>query len=449
MSGWFSDAARQSRDQSRRLLSVRRVAIVAVAIGSIVATAACSGGGSSDKSGSAKFDKKGPITLASGKDITGFLNTEVKDWNKHHPKQKVTLRELPEDADQQRQQMVQNAQTKSSNYTVLTLDVVWTAEFAAKQYVDPIPKNKVDTSKLLSTTLDTAKYYGKLYGVPYVSDGALLYYRSDLLKKAGISSPPRTWKQLKADCAKIKKLPEGKHITCYGGQFQKYEGLVANTAEAINSAGGSIVSKNGKKVTVDSPEAKKGLDFLVNGFKSGMMSKGEFTWKEEDSLRAFQKGKVAFLRNWPYAYEKFASKKGPSKVNGKFNVSPIPGAHGTGVSSLGGHNLGISKYGKNKGTALNFIKFMISKKEETKRMEKSSQAPTVQSIYSNKKLQKKYPYLPDLLKSIETAKPRPKVVEYGDASKAIENAVYPALQGKKTSAESVKEMQKNLKPLIK
>lgn len=437
--------------------SAGRVGIALAATGALVALAACGGSGESasgDKSDGSggdkgKFSEKGPITLASGKDTSGYLNKEVKAWNKKYPKQKVTLRELPEDADQQRQQMVQNAETKSSTFTVLTVDVVWTAEFAAKQYIDPLPTDELDMDKFLPATVDSAKYFNKLYAVPYTSDGALFYYRKDLLKKAGISGPPKTWSEMKSDCAKIKKLPEGKNITCYGGQFQKYEGMVVNFAETVNGAGGSIVSKDGKKVTVDSPEAKKGLDFLADGFKSGMMSKGEFTWKEEESRRAFQQGKVAFLRNWPYVHEKFAAKDGSSKVNGKFDVSPIPGADGTGVSSLGGHNLGINKYGKNKGTALGFIKFMTSDKEEKKRLDNTSLAPTVKSIYSDKKLQKKYPYLPVLLKSIEHAKPRPKVVEYGDASKAIQDAVYPALQGKKSSKEALSEAQKNLKPLVK
>ena len=50
-----------------------------------------------------------------------------------HPDEKVTFVELPEDADQQRAQMIQNAQTKSDAYNVLNLDVVWTSEFAANR----------------------------------------------------------------------------------------------------------------------------------------------------------------------------------------------------------------------------------------------------------------------------------------------------------------------------
>ena len=50
-------------------------------------------------------------------------------------------------ADQQRQLLIQNAQTESDEYTVVLLDVVWTAEFAANRWVtelepEPLPDRR-------------------------------------------------------------------------------------------------------------------------------------------------------------------------------------------------------------------------------------------------------------------------------------------------------------------
>ena len=62
---------------------------------------------------------------------------------------------------------------------------------------------------------------------------------------------------------------------------------------------------------------------------------------------------------------------------------------------------------------------------------------------------KKYPYLPILLKSIETAQPRPKAVEYGDVSLAIQDAAYGALQGQTEPAAALQALQAKLQTLIK
>ena len=39
----------------------------------------------------------------------------------------------------------------------------------------------------------------------------------------------------------IQATPEGAGVGCYAGQFDKYEGLTVNFAEAVDSAGGEII----------------------------------------------------------------------------------------------------------------------------------------------------------------------------------------------------------------
>ncbi|BCJ34436.1 ABC transporter substrate-binding protein [Actinocatenispora thailandica] len=427
--------------------SMARRAVAALGVLALAGSLAACGDSGGDSASGAKSDKLtgvGPITLATGKDTTGTLNEILAEWNKAHPKQKVTLTELPEDADQQRQQMVQNAQTKSDAYTILNLDVVWTSEFAANGWVEQLPESEFAMDKYLAPVVKTAKYFNKLYAAPYASDGALLYYRTDLLKQAGIAKAPTTWDEMNADCTKVLKLPAGKGMSCYGGQLDKYEGLTVNFSEAVDSAGGEVVGADGKP-NVNTPEAKKGLDFLVDGVKDKTIPKDALTWKEEESRRGFESGKVVFLRNWPYCYSLMANKKDAgNKVSGKYGVAPIPGLSGPGKGTLGGHNLAISKFAKNKKTALDFIKWFTSEKNERTWLTKNSQAPVYGSLYDDPALQKQFPYLATLKQSIEKAEPRPAIVNYGDATAAIEEQAYAAISGSKSSAQALKDLQANL-----
>jgi multiple sugar transport system substrate-binding protein len=429
----------------------RKTAFVAVASSFALLAAACGGGDNTSSSGGTSagaLEGRGPITLAGGKDTSGNLQNQLNAWNASHPNEKVELKELPEDADAQRQQMVQNAQAKSDAYSVLVMDVVWTSEFAANQWITQIPEDKVpDLGKLLPPTVETAKYRDKLYGVPITSDGGLLYYRKDLLTKAGVTEPPATWDDLLADCQKVAALPEAKGMSCYSGQFEKYEGLTVNFSEAVNGAGGEIVDKDGKP-NVNTPEAQAGLETLVNGFKSGAIPKAAITFKEEESRRAFQEGKLLFLRNWPYVYAKAQATDGSSKVAGKFAVAPLPGKTGPGVSSLGGHDYAISSFAKNKATAIDFINFMASEERQKANIEKTSQAPTWASLYDDPTLNKQFPYLAPLKASIEKAQPRPKVVKYGDVTAAIQQAAYDALTGKAQPQQALSDLQTKLQSLI-
>lgn len=433
---------------SLRNRSIRRIAApLACTVITALGVSGCGGSGSSGGSKSSEsgtFTSRGPITYVAGKDTSGYVQDMIDVWNKKHPDQKVTFIELPTDADAQRQQMIQNAQTKSDEYTVLSIDVVWNAEFAANQWTEQLPKSEFPLDKMLDPVVKTATYRDRLYSVPMASDGGLLYYRTDLLKKAGITAPPATWKQMKDDCATIKKkVPAAKDMNCYAGQFEKYEGLTVNFAEAVDSAGGQIVTDSGKP-NVDTPQAKKGLDFLVDSFKDGTIPKKAITYQEEDGRRAFQGGHLIFHRNWPYIYKLASAHDGSSKVAGKFGVAPLPGLKGPGTSSLGGHNLALSKTAKNKATAIDFMKYFTSHASAMKRLDIASIAPPYADLYDDKAMIKQSPYLPDLKASILKAEPRPRVVNYGDATQAVQKQVYAALTGEKSSGQALKDLQKSL-----
>jgi multiple sugar transport system substrate-binding protein len=399
-------------------------ASVVVALGA----AAC-GGGSGGGGASTKISGTGP---------SGTLQAQIDIWNKAHPKEKATLIELPEEADSQRQQMVTNLSAKSSRYDILNVDVVWTPEFAKHGWIVPLDKSQFQLDKYLKGPVDSATFEGKLYAAPYVTDGGLLYYRKDLLQQAGISNPPTTWSEMLSDCKQVQAKNSG--IGCYAGQFFKYEGLTVNFAEAVNSAGGKILDDNGKPAL--DAKAVQGVQFLTNGFKQGYIPKDAITYKEEESRRAFQTGKLVFLRNWPYVYA--LANASDSQVKGKFAVAPLPGLDGPGVSSLGGHNLALSAYSKHKASALRFIKFFTSHAFEKQNLQKNSLAPVWSDLYDDPALQKQFPYLPVLKKSVDTAIPRPQTPYYQQVTQAIEDDAYSALQGSKSAQSAVDDLKKQL-----
>lgn len=394
------------------------------------------------------FEGRGPINYVSNRDASGAAGKSIDEWNTAHPEEKVTFVELPDNADQQRQQLVQNAQIKSDTFSVLNLDVVWTAEFAANKWIMPLPEDSIVAEKMIPATVDAATYRDTLFGAPNYTDGALMYFRSDLLKAAGIATPPSTWDEMKAACKQILALPEAKKMSCYAGQFDKNEALTVNFSEAVASAGGTVVDAAGKP-TVDTPEAKAGLNLLVDGFKEGMFPSDAITYLEEQGRRAFQDGELVFLRNWPFLHASLSATDGSSKVAGKFDITSIPGVDGPGVSTLGGRSLAISPFASNKATALDFLKFFTSEEQSEKRLELSSRAPVYASLFEDPKVVAKRPFYPTLLTSLNNAQPRPKVVQYGATTKAIQEEAYAAITGKKDTDTALKDMQAKLTELSK
>jgi multiple sugar transport system substrate-binding protein len=441
----------------RFVRSGRRAAVAAVSLSALLLAAACGGGGSTGSgTGSSApavdFTKQGDIELWNGKDISGNLPKLIAQFNSQHPNGQVKFHELPDSADQQRQQMIQNTQIKNPAMGVISMDVVWTSEFAAKGYVVPLPTDQFPTTGFLQSAVSSATYFNKLYAYPSTSDGGLLYYRKDLLDKYGITKAPATFDEMKADCDKVKAGENDKSLQCFAGQYNKYEGLTVNFDEAVHSAGGVTVGEDGKP-NVATPEAAKGLQTLADWFKSGDIPKAAITWQEENGRQAFEAGQLIFHRNWGYVYN-LAQQDKDSKVKGKFDVAPLPGITGPGISSLGGHNFAIAANATNKGTAVDFLKFMSSEQVQKSNTLATSASPTLEKLYTDSDLVKKFPFMPTQLKSIQTAVPRPKAVEYGDVTLAIQDAAYGALQtsangGTADASAALQGLQSKLQTLIK
>ena len=428
----------------------RRV-LAGASIVALLAVTACGGGGDEgtpqgEASPAADFTKQGDIEYWAGKDTSGFTKTLIDGFNAQHPNGKVTFHELSSKADEQRQQMIQNTQIKNPKMGVVSMDVVWTAEFAAKGYVEALPAD-TSTEGMLKAPVDAATYFGKLYGLPTSTDGGLLWYRTDLLKKYGIANPPTTFDEMKAACDKIIAGENDSKLGCYAGQFNKYEGLTVNFDEAVHGAGGVIVGDDGKP-NVATPEATKGLQTLTDWFKSGHIPKAAITWTEEEGRTAFQHGELIFHRNWGYVAAHAAEDK-DSEIKGKFDAAPLPGITGPGVSSLGGHSFAVGKYAENKGTALDFLKYASSPEVQKAQLLKSTLTPVTEATYSDPEVLEKYPFFTIELKSVQGAKPRPKAVEYGDVTLAIQDAAYGALQGQTAPDAALQSLQSKLQTLIK
>jgi multiple sugar transport system substrate-binding protein len=387
-------------------------------------------------------DGRGPITLATGRDLTGYLQHVLDGWNSAHPAERVSLVQLPEAADEVHAQMSDSLRSGSGRFDVLNIDVAWTSEFAGAGWIAPLDPARLPLKHLLPSVVDTATFGHRLYAAPYVTNAGLLYYRKDVLAKAGLQ-PPRTWQELEADA---KKVAPRYGLAGYAGQFLPYEGLTVNVDEAVESAGGTILGPDGRTVTVDSAAARKGLEFLVRGVREGWIPQKALTYKEEESRKAFQDGGLLFLRNWPYVYE-LASLPG-SAVAGKFGVAPLPGPDGPGVSVLGGSNLAVDVHSRHPRTAVDLLAYLTSKDVQRQVLTRGSLPPVWADLYTDPALTARYPYLPVLEQSVKAARPRLKSPEYEQVSLAVAAVTSNALRLHTSTDAAIERLDRELRGVV-
>jgi multiple sugar transport system substrate-binding protein len=382
---------------------------------------------------------RGPLTLATAGDLTNYLGPLLDGWNRAHPGEKVTLVELPDSADETHAQMTTDLRGGDRRrFDVLNIDVAWTSEFAAAGWISPLPRDRFPLDGFLPPVVDTARYDGKLYAVPYVTNAGLLLYRKDILAKEGVA-PPRTWAELEKQARTI--APKY-GLDGYAGQFLPYEGLTVNAAEAVYSAGGTILGDEGERVTVDSAAAREGIGFLADGVRDGWIPKKALTYKEQESKQAFQDGRLLFLRNWPYAYVS-ASAPG-SAVAGKIGAVPLPGPDGPGTSVLGGSNLAVNAQARHPDSAARLIAYLTSERVQRQVLTKGALPPVRADLYQDPELVREFPYLPTLRAGVLAAAPRPKSPRYDQVSLVVQAVVHDAMTGHQTPEAAVRRLAREL-----
>jgi multiple sugar transport system substrate-binding protein len=421
-------------------VSKRLLFLLCAALACGVLVAGCggddSGGGSSGggETGSTEGAKsidvkamdgaKGEATYCTGKDTSGDLKEAVAEFNKANPGSTIKLTEFPEDAQQQHDQFTQRQRAKSADCDGFEEDVVWTAEFAQQKWLyDMTPYVESRKDEFIPSTLESVTYDGKIWGVPKVTDAGLLYYRTDQ-----VDAVPDTWQGVYQEAAKNNGI-------VYQGSA--YEGLTVDFLELAFAAGGSVISEDGSKSTINSPENIKALQFMVDGIKNGAAPKAVTTMQEEPARRAWEAGKATFMRNWPYCYA--LSQQAP-KVKGKFAVAPYPSFEGGGKAAiLGGHNMVISVYSKNPGLMLKFIDFATSEERMKRNAIKYSKAPVLKATYEDADVQKALPFAKDLEQAVTQAKSRPVSPVYPQISEAIFKNVNEALAGQASPEDAMKK----------
>ena len=369
----------------------------------------------------------GEITLifAAGNDPSGATEALIDEYNASHPGVTVRFQAMPANTDTQHDAYVTYLSAGESNIDLYSLDVIWTAEFARAGWVRKLPDSFIDTDRFLVGPIESVTYEGDLYAVPWFTDAGVLYYRSDLLKEAGLEAP-ETWDDLLAACRSV-ALPRG--MDGFVWQGARYEGLVCDFLEFLWGLGGRIepddlASRPGEV----EDEIVRTIEMMRGFLDEGISSESVLTYKEEDSRRAFTEGHALFHRNWPYAWSMAEGVE--SKVKGSVGIAPL--AHGpgeTGYSTIGGWNVAVSSFTEHPDEAFEFLAFITDERSLKLRAIEGAYLPTRRSTYEDSEVLEANPHFARFFEVFRNTRNRPRSPHYPRASDVIQENVHGALAG--------------------
>jgi len=363
-------------------------------------------------------------------EATGPAAATAAMWNDRNPNgPKVSVLALPSSSDEQRRLMAIELGAGLRHFDILTLDVPWTAEFAANGWLADLSAIRSDVEHAaLPALLASTRWEGTMWAAPYATNAGFLYYRTDL-----VSRPPTTWAEL-ISVGRDAALRAG--IEPFVGQGAQYEGMVVQYLELLWGAGGDLFSETGA-VDFEVGPALLALRFLADARRSGFLAQDFSTMDEEGARLAFRSGRAVFMRNWPYAHPAMGGEG--SKVNGAFGIAPLPTFSGAGtISALGGQNLAVSRFSRNVAGGRRFVEFASTTPSVQRMLAERSVPPAMASTYAEVGDD---PVMALLRRVLPQARPRPPVARWSAISDEIQQHIFPAYNGQRDPARAVAEVR--------
>lgn len=338
----------------------------------------------------------------------------------------------------------------TANYDLMTVDIVWSGEFAANKYTLPLDefmerdKAELQLDDIMPVAWTLGEWEGKHWAYPLAGYANVLNYRKDVLAEAGIE-PPKTQQELLAAAQKLTAADKDFYGIALLGA--KGSAVAQDYMAWVQQHGGAILDKDGK-VALNTPQNVEILEFFGELFKYAPPGSTDYWWDQRET--AFRSGKVAMMEGWSIARAGYENPE-ISSIVGKVDVAAAPVSEGMEPKyGFGGWGIGINADSKKAEAAWTFIKWLTSP-EIQKEWMRHDGAPIRRSTLEDAELVKEYPWFPLILQSFEKGDGdyRPRIPEYSIVQDALGTHVNAFLVGEETAQEALDQAQAQVDQAIK
>ena len=355
----------------------RRIAAVVAAAAALTLAAGCgrSSGGGEDTATSVGGGKaSGEITVWAMGTEGEKLATFAKDFTAENPDAKVTVTAIPWDAAHQK---IASAIAAKQTPDVSMIGTTWQGEFAKTGALDPTPADLISKDVFFPGAWATTEVTGTPYGVPWYVETRVVFYRKDLAAKAGFTSAPKNWDELKA----MTKGMQTKAGAKWGINLQPPSKTGSwQTVMPFAWSNGAQIADD-KAYTFDTPELTEALQYYQSYFTEKIAPPS----LAEGALEpGFVKGEIGAFVSGPW-HVGILNDQGGAGFSDKFAVAPMP-TKKTATSFIGGSNIAVFKDAKNRDGAWKFLQWLSKPEVQVKWYKASTDLPAVQSAWSDPSL---------------------------------------------------------------
>jgi multiple sugar transport system substrate-binding protein len=348
-------------------------------LGLVFVTAGCGGGDDDEGSGAqatgtedttATEEVSGDITVWAMGAEGEKLDVLAKDFMAENPNVKVDVTPIAWDVAHDK---LLTSVAGDSTPDISQMGTTWMGEFAKTGALAEVP-DSIDLDTFYESARSTGIVDDTPYGVPWYVETRVLYYRTDIAEKAGITEPPATWDDLKAMAKAMKEKGGAKYgISLSPNNWQELLPFVWQN-------GGEVVTDG--EFSFDTPEVVEAIEYYKSFFEEGLTA--ESVPEGFDITPAFIQGTHPMFFSGPWHISLIEEAGGP-EFEGKWALAPMPEKE-TGTSFVGGSDLVVFESSDNKDAAWAFVEYLSTPEVQQKWYDTVSALPSVESAWEGGKL---------------------------------------------------------------
>ncbi len=304
-----------------------RHALRSLRVAAIALAAACSNGETGE-----------PVTLrlwAMGRE--GEVVSElIPAFERAHPGIRVEVQQIPWTAAHEK---LLTAYVGEATPDIAMLGNTWLSEFAALGALAPLDdliagSSVIDPDDFFAGIWRTNVVDGHAFGIPWYVDTRLVYYRSDILARAGYSKLPDTWAEWMTAMRKMKSQMTATQYPMLmpTNEWPQLVGFALET-------GSPILKDGGKFGAFQEPRFREAFDFYLSFYREGL-APAVSSSQVANLFQEFERGNIAMYISGPWYIGEFRNRLADS-VQGKWTTAPMPGRNGPGAGMAAGASLSI------------------------------------------------------------------------------------------------------------
>ena len=307
----------------------------------------------------------------------------VRDFERDHPGIEVRVQQIPWTAAHEK---LLTAHVGGVSPDIAQLGNTWVPEFEALGALEPLDtlvarSDAVDPADYFPGIWDTNVLHDTLFGVPWYVDTRLIFYRSDLLRRAGYDSMPASWAEWSAALAALDELMGE-------GQYPIYLPTNEWNQPAIfgMQAGATLLDADATRGAFSDPAFRRAFDFYLGIYRRGWAPVAGL-YDIANPYQEFARGTFAMWITGPWNIGEFRRRL-PPELQDDWATAPLPGPTGaeSGISMAGGSSLVVFRGSEHTAEAWALVEFLSRPEQQLRFYHLTGDLPARESAWADSAL---------------------------------------------------------------